>query len=63
MCQKGWCDRARKIKDSVPMAFRLRSDLAKKIDDHNEKTGLPKTVIVKKALEKYFADLEDEDHE
>ncbi len=54
---------ARKIKDSVPMAFRLRSDLAKKIDDLNEKTGLPKTVIVEKALEKYFEILEGADYE
>ena len=54
---------ARKIKDSVSMAFRLRSDLAKKIDALNEKTGLPKTVIVEKALEKYFENLEGENRE
>lgn len=44
----------KKNKDWVPTAFKLRADLAKRLDDYKERTGVNKTFVMEKALEKYL---------
>lgn len=48
--------RAKKKKESESRSFRLRSDVLEQLDAYNESTGIPKTVIVEKALSEYLKD-------
>lgn len=41
-------------KDSRPFNIKLSLPLWKKVEKYNQETGIPKTVIVEKALEEYF---------
>lgn len=43
-----------KSKDHVSKTFKIRADLAKRLDEYREKTGVPNTFAVEKALEKYL---------
>jgi len=47
---------AKKRKESESRSFRLRSDVLEQLDAYNESTGIPKTVIVEKALLEYLKD-------
>lgn len=41
-------------KDSRPFNINLATNLWNQIEKYNRETGIPKTVIVEKALEEYF---------
>ena len=45
---------SRQRKESSARTFKIRNDLLDKLDGYSEKTAIPKTAIVEKALEKYF---------
>ncbi|MCM1296357.1 MAG: type II toxin-antitoxin system VapB family antitoxin [Muribaculaceae bacterium] len=45
---------AAKTKDYVPMSFKIRSDIAAQLGEHNSRTGVPKTFTVERALEEYL---------
>lgn len=44
----------RERKDSKPFNINLATPLWEKVNQYNAETGIPKTVIVEKALEEYF---------
>ena len=41
-------------KDSRPFNIKLSLPLWEKVEEYTQETGIPKTVIVEKALEEYF---------
>ncbi len=43
-----------KVKDSEAKTFRIRKDIVKRLDDYSEKSMIPKTAIVEKAIEDYL---------
>ena len=43
-------------KDSRPFNIKLSLPLWEKVEKYNQETGIPKTVIVEKALEEYFGE-------
>lgn len=43
-----------KNKDYVSKTFKIRADLAKRLDAYREQTGVPNTFCAEKALEKYL---------
>lgn len=45
---------AGKTKDYVPTGLKLRADLAARLDAYKDKTGVPKTFVIEKALEEYL---------
>lgn len=45
---------AKKNKDFVPTALKLRADLAKRLDEYKDKNGVNKTFVIEKALEEYL---------
>lgn len=51
----------RERKDSRPFNINLATPLWDKVNEYNAHTGIPKTVIVEKALEEYFSKREKED--
>lgn len=50
---------AREKKDGIARTFYLMKDIDKQLDKHSKDTGLPKTVIVEKALDQYFKKITD----
>lgn len=45
---------ARPRKDAVRLYCQLRADLADRLQSYSDGTGVPKTVVVEKALEAWF---------
>lgn len=43
-----------KNKDFVPTALKLRADLAARLEAYKDRTGVPKTFTIEKALEQYL---------
>lgn len=44
----------RQKKDWKPFCINLATETYDKVDEYNKSTGLPKTLIVEKALEEWF---------
>lgn len=47
-------------KDYISQTFKMRTDLVKRLDEYREKTGVPKTFAVEKALEQYLDEVAPE---
>lgn len=43
-----------KSKDYISKTFKIRADLAKRLDAYREETGVPNTFCVEKALKEYL---------
>lgn len=41
-------------KEYIPQTFKLRADLVRRLDESKRETGVPKTVTVEKALDRYL---------
>lgn len=48
----------RSKKDYVPTAIKLRSDIAKRLDEYKGQTGVNKTFVIEKAVEEYLDRME-----
>lgn len=47
-------DVAGKNKDYVSTVIKLRADIAARLDTYKSETGVPKTFVIEKAVEKYL---------
>lgn len=52
---------SRQKKDGENRTFKLKKNLVEKLDDYAEKTMLPKTAIVEKALLNFLSKTENEE--
>lgn len=50
-----------KNKDYISQTFKLRTDIAVRLESYKNKTGVPKTFTVEKALEEYLDKMEKSD--
>lgn len=41
-------------KDYVPTAIKLRADIAKRLDEYKDRTGVNKTFVIERAVEAYL---------
>lgn len=44
-------------KDGKPVSFKLKSEICSRLDAYSETSGIPKTIIVERALDKYLAEV------
>lgn len=51
---------ARAKKDSEARTFRLSPEILKRLDNYSEKTSIPKTAIVERALKQYLEVVDEE---
>lgn len=51
---KGVCAMGRPRKDGVRLYCEIRQDLASRLQAYSDSTGVPKTVVVEKALAAWF---------
>ena len=48
-------------KDYVPTAIKLRADIAERLDQYKERTGVNKTFVIEKAVEQYLDRVEQKE--
>lgn len=48
-------------KEYVPTAIKLRADIAERLDQYKERTGVNKTFVIEKAVEQYLDRMEQKE--
>lgn len=48
-------------KEYVPTAIKLRADIAERLDQYKERTGVNKTFVIEKAVEQYLDRVEQKE--
>lgn len=48
-------------KEYVPTAIKLRADIAERLDQYKERTGVNKTFVIEKAVERYLDRMEQKE--